>query len=168
LGLARSRVLVLAARGGDTGAALAELDAGLASVPAEVLPLDRARSQLVAGVAHRRARRRGQARRYLTAALAGFEAIGANAFAARARAEQERSGVRGDRAELTATERRVAALAARGRTNRAIADTLFISPKTVEANLARAYQKLGISSRAELGAALGGRPSDGDPFGSRG
>ncbi|MFI7432400.1 response regulator transcription factor [Micromonospora haikouensis] len=61
---------------------------------------------------------------------------------------------------LAATEERVARLAARGRTNRVIADTLFISPKTVEANLARAYRKLGISSRAELGAVLG-RPASG-------
>jgi hypothetical protein len=50
----------------------------------------------------------------------------------------------------------VARLAAQGRTNRAIADALFISPKTVEANLARVYRKLRISSRAELGAAMGG------------
>ena len=51
---------------------------------------------------------------------------------------------------LTETESRVAALAARGRTNRAIADELFVSPKTVEANLARIYRKLRISGRAEL------------------
>ncbi|MFG3709032.1 response regulator transcription factor [Micromonospora sp. NPDC047670] len=59
---------------------------------------------------------------------------------------------------MTATEERVARLAARGRTNRDIASTLFISPKTVEANLARIYRKLGISSRAELGATMG-RPT---------
>ena len=34
----------------------------------------------------------------------------------------------------------------------AVAAALFVSPKTVEANLARAYQKLGVRSRAELGA----------------
>jgi DNA-binding CsgD family transcriptional regulator len=36
-------------------------------------------------------------------------------------------------------------------TNREVAGALFISPKTVEANLARIYRKLGIRSRAELG-----------------
>jgi DNA-binding NarL/FixJ family response regulator len=52
---------------------------------------------------------------------------------------------------LTPSEQRVAELAASGMTNRDVAATLFISPKTVEHNLARAYRKLGIHSRAELG-----------------
>jgi DNA-binding CsgD family transcriptional regulator len=160
LGLARSRVLVLAAQGSDTTAALAGVDDALAAVPPDVLPLDRARCLLIAGVAHRRARRRGRARDHLSAALTGFEVLGANAFAARARSELQRSGVRGDGVDLTATERRVALLAAQGSTNRAIADALFISPKTVEANLARVYRKLAIASRAELGAAFGGGASD--------
>ena len=51
----------------------------------------------------------------------------------------------------------MAELAAAGRTNREIAQALFISPKTVEANLARVYRKLAIASRAELGARMGGR-----------
>jgi len=163
LGLARSRVLVAAARGADTAAPLHDLDAALHDVPDGVLPLDRARCLLAAGLAHRRARRRGQARELLLAALDGFEAMGANAFATRTRAELERSGLRGERGELTATEQRVAMLAARGRTNRSIAEQLFISPKTVEANLARAYRKLGITSRAELGATLGGTTGNTQP-----
>jgi DNA-binding CsgD family transcriptional regulator len=59
--------------------------------------------------------------------------------------------------ELTPTEEQVAKLAAIGRTNREVAKELFISPKTVEANLARAYRKLGIASRAELGAVMAAR-----------
>jgi DNA-binding NarL/FixJ family response regulator len=55
---------------------------------------------------------------------------------------------------LTPTERRVAQLAFEGMTNRAIAGTLFLSTKTVEANLSRVYRKLGISSRAGLAGAL--------------
>jgi DNA-binding CsgD family transcriptional regulator len=55
---------------------------------------------------------------------------------------------------LTPTEERVAELAAAGRTNREVAQALFISPKTVEANLSRVYRKLGIRSRAELGAKM--------------
>lgn len=56
--------------------------------------------------------------------------------------------------ELTATERRIAELAASGLTNRQVAEQSFMSPKTVEANLARVYRKLGIASRAELGARM--------------
>jgi len=52
---------------------------------------------------------------------------------------------------LTPAELRVAELAASGLTNRDVAAKLFISPKTVDSNLARIYRKLGISSRAELG-----------------
>ena len=55
---------------------------------------------------------------------------------------------------LTASERRVAALAAEGSSNRDIAQTLFVTPKTVEVHLSNVYRKLGIRSRRELGAAL--------------
>ncbi|WP_431891958.1 AAA family ATPase [Micromonospora haikouensis] len=161
LGLARSRVLVAGAAGVDTSPALAALGAARSAVPADVLPLDRARCLLVAGRALRRARRRREARAALEAAEAEFDALGAAAFAAATRGELDRIGRRtAAPTTLTATEERVARLAAQGRTNRVIADTLFISPKTVEANLARAYRKLGISSRAELGAVLG-RPASG-------
>ncbi|MFI7430127.1 ATP-binding protein [Micromonospora sp. NPDC049836] len=161
LGLARSRVLLDSASGVDPLAALDALAAARASVPAGVLPLDRARCLLVAGVVHRRARRKRAAQDALRAAATEFDALGARAFAERARAEQGRIGGRPPAPlELTATEERVARLAAQGRTNRHIADELFISPKTVEANLARVYRKLGIASRAELGAAMAGRPAD--------
>ena len=56
------------------------------------------------------------------------------------------------RVALTPGEHRVAELAASGLTNRQVATALFISPKTVESNLARVYRKLEIRSRAELGA----------------
>ncbi|MFC0032295.1 AAA family ATPase [Micromonospora chaiyaphumensis] len=159
LGLARSRVLLDSASGADPAPALAALVAARAAVPADVLPLDRARCLLAAGRAHRRARRRREAREALEAAVAEFDALGAVAFAERAQAELARVGRRAPTSTaLTATEERVARLAARGQTNRAIADALFISPKTVEANLARVYRKLGISTRAELGAAMG-RPA---------
>jgi DNA-binding NarL/FixJ family response regulator len=64
------------------------------------------------------------------------------------------SGTR-TRAELTASEQRVAELAASGMSNRDMAAALFISPKTVEANLSRIYRKLNIHSRAELGGLMG-------------
>ena len=62
--------------------------------------------------------------------------------------------------ELTESERRIAELAAAGMTNRQVAEAAFVSPKTVEANLARVYQKLGIRSRAELGARMAARSGD--------
>jgi DNA-binding NarL/FixJ family response regulator len=73
--------------------------------------------------------------------------------AARARDELARVGIRRAREDgLTPGEWRVAELAASGLRNREIAAALFVSPKTVEANLARAYRKLGVRSRAELAA----------------
>ena len=56
--------------------------------------------------------------------------------------------------QLSASERRVARLASQGLTHRQVAARLAISPETVEAHLARAYAKLGIHSRAELGAVM--------------
>jgi DNA-binding CsgD family transcriptional regulator len=56
---------------------------------------------------------------------------------------------------LTAAEERVAELAASGLTNRDIGAAVFISPKTVEATLARIYRKLDIHTRAELGRVVG-------------
>jgi DNA-binding NarL/FixJ family response regulator len=55
---------------------------------------------------------------------------------------------------LTASERRVADLAAAGQTNRDIAQALYVTPKTVEVHLSSAYRKLGIASRRELARAL--------------
>jgi DNA-binding NarL/FixJ family response regulator len=66
-------------------------------------------------------------------------------WADQARAELERIGPRRTSgADLTEGERRVAELAAHGLTNRQVAAALFMSPKTVEANLSRAYQKLNV------------------------
>lgn len=76
-------------------------------------------------------------------------------WAERARAELGRVGLRPPApTELTASERRVAELTASGLTNREVAAQLFMSPKTVEARLARVYRKLGVRSRAQLGALL--------------
>lgn len=158
LALARARVLLAAARGEDTAAPVDALLAARDAVPAGVVPFERARCLLVAGLVHRRARRRSAARAALVAAADEFATLGAAGFARRARDEAARTGTRAAASsELTSSELRVAELAAAGRTNRMIADSLFISPKTVEANLARIYRKLGISSRAELGAAVAAR-----------
>jgi DNA-binding NarL/FixJ family response regulator len=87
--------------------------------------------------------------------LAAFEELGTPLWAERARVELNRASGMRTRAELTASEQRVAELAATGITNREMAAALFISPKTVEANLSRIYRKLNIRSRAELGRIMG-------------
>ena len=88
---------------------------------------------------------------------ASFEALGAPLWADRARAELARIGLRPRAPEdLTETERRVAELAATGLSSREIAEQAFLAPKTVGNVLGRVYEKLGIHSRAELGARMGG------------
>ena len=103
----------------------------------------------------RRARKRARAKRSFEQALGICERIGAALWAERARQELGRLGLRrsSDR-ELTAAERRVAEASARGLTNREVAAALFLSPKTVEAHLSSIYRKLGLESRAELGARM--------------
>ncbi len=119
-------------------------------------PFEQARSMLVLGRSLRRLKRRGDARRVLESALAILEQLPAPLWAELCREEIARLGLRRVAGgELTESERRVAELAASGLTNREVAARLFLSPKTVEANLARAYRKLGIRSRAELGARIG-------------
>ena len=81
-------------------------------------------------------------------------------LADRARTELYATGARPRREALagidalTASERRVADLAAAGRTNREIAQELFVTPKTVEVHLSSTYCKLGIDGRRELADAL--------------
>jgi len=55
---------------------------------------------------------------------------------------------------LTNREREIALLAASGQTSRAIAEQLYLSARTVDNHLGRIYEKLGVSNRAELAAAL--------------
>lgn len=87
---------------------------------------------------------------------------GADALVERARSELVASGARPRRfavvgvAALTASELRVARMAADGASNADIAGTLFVTRKTVEAHLTSSYQKLGIGSRAGLAGALDG------------
>ncbi|HEY2285890.1 MAG TPA: LuxR family transcriptional regulator [Streptosporangiaceae bacterium] len=117
---------------------------------------DRARTLLIAGQIHRRAKAKRRAADALAEAHREFAAFGAAAWTRQAAAELARVNLRpAATGELTETERRVAELAAAGLTNREAAQQLFLAVKTVEANLARAYRKLGITSRAELGARMG-------------
>ena len=84
-------------------------------------------------------------------ALGTFDSLGAPLWSTRARTELARAGGTPDAsAALTPTEERVAHLVAEGKTNREVAGELFVSVKTVEANLTRIFHKLGVRSRAEL------------------
>jgi DNA-binding CsgD family transcriptional regulator len=116
------------------------------------MPFERARTLLLLGQLQRRQRKKDSSVTTIREALAVFEKLDTPLWADRARAELERSSVGRQRGTgLTPSEQRVAELAASGMTTREVAATLFISPKTVEANLARIYRKFGIRSRAELG-----------------
>ncbi len=151
--LPRTRALVLAAEG-DVGAALAAF-AELDLATSAHLPFELGWTLLVKGRLLRRAKQKRAAAESLREALDIFEHLGAPTWADRARSELDRVGLRHRSPhELTASERRVAELAAGGLTNRQVAAAAFMSPKTVEANLSRVYRKLGISSRAELGARI--------------
>jgi DNA-binding CsgD family transcriptional regulator len=122
--------------------------------------LELARTLLELGAALRRAGRRRDARAPLQRGLELSDDCGGAVVAEQARTELLASGARprhhptnGPDA-LTPSERRVAAKAAQGHTNREIAQGLFLSKKTVEMHLSHVYRKLGIHSRAQLAATL--------------
>jgi len=149
---ARCRGLLAAARG-DLTSALGALEEALGHHDRLPVPHERGRTLLALGATLRRAGRRREARAALEEAHAVFTSIGQPLWAERTRVEAARLGGRtpaGD--ELTPTERRVAALVAEGRSNREVADSLFITVRTVEANLTRIYRKLDVRSRAEFAA----------------
>jgi DNA-binding CsgD family transcriptional regulator len=149
----RCRALLHAARGDLAAASLAAREACCAAESLD-LRLEYARTLLVAGEIERRGRHRGRACDLHRQALEIFEAAGAKRWAERARLEISRVTARHPGDGLTESEKLVADLVVSGLTNQQVAARLFISPKTVEANLARAYRKLGVRSRAELGARL--------------
>jgi DNA-binding CsgD family transcriptional regulator len=149
----RCRAAILAAQG-----KLAEADAAckaaLARLEHAPVPLEVARTLFLLGQVERRRKQRARSRATLERSLAICERVDARAWAARVRGELERLGGRRAPGELTASELRVAGLAASGLTNREIAATAFMSQKTVEANLSRVYRKLGIRSRAQIALKL--------------
>lgn len=147
---ARLRGLLAAARG-DAEGAVAQLERAEALHKDVPMPLERGRTLLALGAAHRRAKSKRSAREALERACRLFEETEAAVWAASANAELGRIGGRAPSGgELTPSERRVAALVAEGRTNRETAAALFVSERTVEGHLSRVYAKLGVRSRAEL------------------
>jgi DNA-binding CsgD family transcriptional regulator len=158
LGVARRAAGVVA--GGDRGASLLReaidvFEHGDAS-------LERARALADLGAMVRRRNRRTEARELLREALDVAFRAGARPLAEYAETELRATGARPRRAvlkgldSLTASERRVAEFASQGLSNREIAQTLFVTARTVEGHLTSVFRKLRIDSREELPAALAG------------
>jgi DNA-binding CsgD family transcriptional regulator len=147
------------AEGGERGIELLREAVGtLERSPAR---LEHARALTDLGAALRRANQRAEAREPLREALDWSRGAGALAIARRVHEELEATGEKlrpllaGGVESLTPSELRVASMAAEGMSNRAIAQDLFLTVKTIEAHLSSAYRKLDIGSRSELPEALG-------------
>lgn len=146
------------AEGGRDG--IARLREAVATLEGSGAALQHARAEIELGAALRRAGERREARGHLERGLDGAERCGAAPLVERAREELLASGARPRRARisgsgaLTASERRVAQMAAAGLSNPEIAQRLFVTRKTVEVHLSHCYRKLGIASRTGLGEAL--------------
>ena len=149
----RCHGLVAAARG-DVDKARSLLEQAVARHEDVGDTFGRARALLAHGTVLRRSRQKRTAREAIHAALAGFEQLGAVTWIERARNELGRIGGRTREEALTAAERRVAVLAATGRTNREVAAQLFLAERTVAGHLTRVYAKLGVRSRTELARRL--------------
>jgi DNA-binding CsgD family transcriptional regulator len=163
LGVARALGIALRAaglvRGGADG--LAMLDEAASVLARSSARLEQARALTDLGAALRRANRRTEAREPLRRGLDLAVQCHAAPLADRARQELVTAGARPRRAisgvdALTPSELRVARMAAEGMGNRAIAQALFVTVKTIEVHLGSAYRKLGVPSRAALAAALAG------------
>lgn len=145
---------------GPPGERLTVLGEAVELLRASEARLELARTLLEAGIAHAEAGQPGPGREALREALELATECAAPAVADRARAALITAGGRPRRAAatgplaLTPTERRVARIAAAGVPNREIAQTLFVTEKTVETHLASAYRKLGIRARGQLAGAL--------------
>ena len=163
------RINGLLAQDGEQGLALlAEAEAVLAFSPAR---LEHARALADLGAALRRARHAARARIPLRQSFELATRCGALLVADQARSELHAAGGRPHRTAvgpdgLTPSEQRIAQLAVGGATNRDIAQTLFITPKTVETHLSHIYRKLGITTRTELPAALTDSPPLGNMAGN--
>jgi DNA-binding CsgD family transcriptional regulator len=150
---AAQRLVALVTGGEKAIVLLQAATAALADSPAR---LDYARVLVDLGAALRRANRRVEAREPLRRGLDLADRCGATLLSRRARDELTATGARPRRISLTGvdaltpSERRVAEMAARGLGNIEIAQTLFVTRKTVEKHLSNAYTKLGVASRTEL------------------
>jgi DNA-binding CsgD family transcriptional regulator len=148
------------AAGGDRGASL--LRQAIEAFEHAGARLERTRALADLGAMLRRRNHRTEARELLREALDAAHRAGARPLAEYAETELRATGARPRRVvltgldSLTASERRIAELADEGLTNREIAQTLFVTARTVEGHLTSVFRKLQISSRDELRAALAG------------
>ncbi len=144
--------------GGDRGASL--LREAIDAFERGDSRVERARALADLGALLRRRNRRTEARELLREALDVAHHAGARPLAQQAETELRATGARPRRVvltgidSLTASERRIAELASQGLTNREIAQTLFITARTVEGHLTSVFRKLMVDSRDELPAAL--------------
>jgi DNA-binding CsgD family transcriptional regulator len=144
---------------------LAHLEEAVAVLDGSPARLELAKALAALGGRLRRDRRPADAREPLRRALELAEICGATPLVDEIRSEIYATGARPRTtalhgvASLTASERRVAALAADGQSNRDIAQSLYVTPKTVEVHLSSTYRKLGIASRHDLAVALVATPS---------
>ena len=142
----------LAAIDGDLAAAKAACQQARTYHEQLPMPFELARTLLVTGTIERRAKHKAIARSYLEQALAIFERLGAPLWAGKARRELSKIATRSSMDGLTAAEHRIAALTARGLTNREVASAMFVTENTVQTHLRHIFQKLGVKSRTELAA----------------
>ena len=150
----RCRALVLAAQG-KLDESRASLDEALVQHERVDMPFSLARTRLVHGQVLRRLGERRAARDALEQARSTFEELGAPLWTERAREELARIPIkRASGSALTPAESRVAELVVEGKTNHEVAQALFVSEKTVEANLTRIYRKLNVPSRSALAARM--------------
>jgi DNA-binding CsgD family transcriptional regulator len=145
---------LVAARRGDVDAAANLLGRAVAAGEAAAQPFELARSLLVLGSTERRRKQKRASRELLERAAELFRELPAPAWLLRVEAELARLGQGVEDDALTETEARIAELAAMGMSNPRIAAEVFVSRKTVEANLSKVYRKLGVSSRVELARRL--------------
>jgi DNA-binding CsgD family transcriptional regulator len=158
---ARCRGL-LAAVEGDLEGSLQALDEALVHHQRLPYPFALARTLLLKGEVERRAKHRAAARKSLQHAIDLFAGLGATQWVERGRAELARIGGRAPRSGgLTPTEEQVARLVAAGRTNKEVAEAMFMTVKTVDSNLSRIYHKLGVRSRTELSLKITERVPEG-------
>jgi DNA-binding CsgD family transcriptional regulator len=151
---------VIEAADGDLSGARVSLQRAVEEHARLAQPFERARTLLVAGTVERRARQKRASRDALEEARRVFDTLGAQRWVRRASSELARIGGRPPRArELSASERRVAELAAVGHTNREIASAMFLSDKTVESHLTHIYRRTGVESRRQLGGWLRDNPA---------
>ena len=154
----RCGALLAAARGNLMDAA-AQADRAVAAHEAVPIPFELGRALLAQGMIRRRKKEKRAARASLQRAAGIFDELGAAGWARRAEGELTRVGVRPPAArDLTEAEVQAVSLVRQGLTNREVASRLFISEKTVEGTLTRAYRKLGVRRRAELFASPGTQP----------